>query len=164
MPAGRSQAQKYGMLVYDVPTKNKTLYLRLWKAIRRRGVRINLSVYLVLWGTRDSLQVIIDEAIDETGQTALVKFLRFHPDETEDIENWAVDCLSRDIRDIVRRLQKRIAKSEEENEDIHPRFFRKLKEDLSNFETLAVMFGFEGNIDGVMETTRKTIERIWRKV
>jgi len=154
------EAQQYGMLIYDVPTKNKKLYVKLWKQIRRRAVRINLSVYLLKWGQKEALQDIIDQAIEE--QTALIRFQRFHPDEVGDVENWAVECLNRDIREIVARLTKRIEKAnEQEDPSIRPEFFQQLKDDLQNFETLAVMFGFEGNIEGVMDTTRRAIERIW---
>ena len=85
----QAPAQQYGMFVYDVPTANKNLYVKIWKGIRRRAIRINLSVYLIQWGAREAVQNMIDQAVEETGRTCSFRFMRFHPEEVETTENWA---------------------------------------------------------------------------
>lgn len=153
--------KEYGILMYDVPVANMSLYNRIWKAIRARALHLNHSVYLIKWGEKLRIEQIIDEAVQETGQSLVAKFLKFDPQENENIEAAAREALHRDISEILERLEKKINKVGEEAKTVGDTYFKKCNKLLRQVQTLSVMFGFEEDIDGILDQARTVVETQW---
>jgi len=97
--------QLFGILIYDVPSTSQTLYSKILSRIRRRAIRLNLSVYLFLWSMKDELEKIVEEAkIECPGQNAVVFIAKFDNNEKETLREQAKICLTRDIQGVGTRL------------------------------------------------------------
>ena len=158
------ESKKYGILMYDVPTTNMALYNRIWKAIRARAIKLNHSVYLLKWGHRMRMQQLIDEAVAETGQNLVAKFMKFDEAEQDNVENIAKEALRRDISEIVQRIRKKVddaTADQEDVKDIPDLYWKKQNKLLKQVAALAVMFGFEQDIDGVLEQAKSLVEVQW---
>jgi len=155
------QGQEYGILIYDVPVECKTLYNKILRKIRRRAIRMNLSVYLIPWGMRDSMQSLMDEAMEETGQSMTVNIIKFDSSSEEQIELLAKESLRKAVRDAIERLSEKIRSVEEEAAEVSREYFEKTKSYLQDSEVLAGMFGFEQDLQGVLGAARRVYEREW---
>lgn len=153
--------EEYGVLIYDVPTENKRLYHRILNRIRRRAIRLNLSVYLITWGMREEMQGIMDDAMAETGQRATVNIVKFDSATNDEVERMAKEGLRRDIRNALERLTAKIAEVREEAGEVSTEYFNKTRDYLQDAEALAGMFGFEQDLSGIIEVARTVWEREW---
>jgi len=156
-----NDTRQWGMLIYDIPTNNMKLYMRIYNKIRRKAIMLNKSVYLLQWGMRDAMKTIIDQAVAETGQSLTADFLPFDKEANAHVEQMAVYSLERDIKESLKRLADRITKALESTEDsdrFDPDYKTKIQDQLRNAHALAVMFGFEGNILGLIDIAKATID------
>jgi len=149
---------EYGILIYDVPEANVSLYRRLYKSISKQAIRMNLSVYLLPWGMKQALEGLVAEAEQATGQMATVRILKFDTSTKEEIETIAKQCLQKEISDLLKRLNKKIVAAREESKEIGGGYFNSMIERLKDIEALAVIFGFEGDISGVTAQAREMVK------
>jgi len=153
--------QSYGVLIYDVPVECKTLYNKILRKIRRRAIRLNLSVYLIPWGMKESMQNILDEAMEETGQSMTTNIIKFDGSDNETIEMLARESLRKAVRDAIERLSDKVRAVEEEAAEVSREYFEKTKGYLQDAEVLAGLFGFEQNLEGVINAAHRVYEREW---
>jgi hypothetical protein len=144
-----AEGVEYGILIYDIAEKDSDLYSRVYTRISRRAIRLNMSVYLCIWGMRDQINMIIEEAQQETGKTADIFFAKF------DI---------RDVQQVKKRLLENVASAKEkaakegkEFKHIRVAYARKVEKKLAEAKGLAIMFGFSSDIDHELHAAAKLL-------
>lgn len=153
----------FGILIYDIPSDNQSLYLRILARIRKRAIRLNLSVYLFLWSMKDELEKIVEEAkIECPGQNAVVFVAKFDNAEKDALCAQAKACLIRDIQGVGERLLKSVTeaqdKANEEGKDfkhLREAYVKQMKQRLEEAHGLAVLFGLTHEIKYAMETSQR---------
>jgi len=152
----------YGILIYDIPKENEALYYRIQTKIRKKAIRLNLSVYLLLWGMRKEVEVIIEEAQAETGQYASVFFAKFDNSEEAHIRRAAKESLIVEMKRIAKRLVDNVRKAREKAEKegkefkhISEGYAYKIKHKLEEAEALAMLFGLTRDVKYALESTQK---------
>lgn len=161
----------YGILIYDIPKENEKLYYKVQTKIRRKAIRLNLSVYLLLWGMRGEVEKIIDEAQAETGQYASVFFAMFDNSEEEHILRAAKESLLAEMKRIAKRLVANVKKSREKAEKegreykhISEGYAYKIKHKLEEAEALAMLFGLTRDVKYAMESVQKSFAAEMEKI
>jgi hypothetical protein len=159
----QSGSVSYGILIYDIPKENMKLYNKIQSKIRRKAIRLNLSVYLCLWGMRGELERIIEEAQEETGQYASVFFAKFDNSEEEAIRRAAKESLIVEMKRIAKRLVEHIRKTRDKMEaqgkefkHISEGYAWKIKQRLEEAESLAMLFGLTRDTKYAMESVQKS--------
>jgi len=148
-------AQEYGVVIYDVPTKNMRLWYRLRNRIGAQAIQMNLSAYLIPWGQRSAIQEIVKVAREETGQYAAVTIIKFDNSEENELHRVAQESLCRELELIGKRLQRTVEKARENCKDISDRYIRTVEKKLELAEGLAVMFGLTGEIEIAMKSAKQ---------
>lgn len=158
----QSEHSEYGILIYDIPEQHQKLYYRIQSKIRAKAIRLNWSVYLCLWGMRDDLAKIIDEAQEETGQYATVFFAKFDNSEETAIRRAAKESLIVEVNRVAKRLLDTVAKTrakmEKENKEfkhIREAYASRIKKRLEEADALAMLFGLTHDIKHALETAQK---------
>lgn len=153
---------RYGILIYDIPKENTKLYERIQAKIRQKAIRLNLSVYLCLWGMRDEIEKIIEEAQEETKQYATVFFAKFDDAEEEHIRRAAKESLIVEVKRVAKRLTDSVRKAREKAEaegkefkHISEGYAWKIRKRLEEAEALAMLFGLTRDIKYAMESTQR---------
>ena len=167
----QSGSGSYGILIYDIPQENMTLYNKIQSKIRRKAIRLNLSVYLCLWGMRGELERIIEEAQEETGQYASVFFAKFDNSEEEAIRRAAKESLIVEMKRIAKRLVENIKKTRDKLEaqgkefkHISEGYAYKIKQRLEEAEALAMLFGLTRDTKYAMESVQKSFAAEMEKI
>jgi hypothetical protein len=162
---------QYGILIYDIPKENEALYYRIQTKIRQKAIRLNLSVYLLLWGMRGEIEKIIDEAQQETGQYASVFFAKFDNSEEEHILRAAKESLLAEMKRIAKRLVDNVKKAREKAEKegkefkhISEGYAYKIKHKLEEAEALAMLFGLTRDVKYAMESVQKSFAAELEKI
>jgi hypothetical protein len=104
---------EFGVLVYDVPLTQRSLYNRLRKKIRKYGIPMTWSVYLIPWGERSMIQSILDGIESDRPNVVSSKIIKFDPAEEKKLERAASDGLNLIIRNAKELMMKRLQKAEE---------------------------------------------------
>lgn len=167
----QKEGTSYGILIYDIPKENTKLYDRVQSQIRRKAIRLNLSVYLCLWGMRSELEKIIEEAQEETGQYATVFFAKFDNSEEKHIRRAAKESLVVEMKRIAKRLTDNIRKSREKAEakgkefkHISEGYAWKINQRLEEAEALAMLFGLTRDTKYAMESVQKSFAAEMEKI
>ena len=165
------KSSEYGVLIYDVPQDCPELYDKIYSKIRGRAIRINYSVYLLLWGMRNDLEKLIDEAQQEAGQYAVVNFVKFDASEEVSIRRMAKESMCIEIKRIAKRLLDAVkrAKEKEESETsgtvhISEGYAWKIENRLKEAKALALLFGLTRDIQHVFEATQKLFAAEMEKI
>jgi CRISPR-associated endonuclease Cas2 len=156
---------EYGILIYDVPTANQSLYHRLQTRIRRRAIRLNLSVYLFIWSYKESLEKIVEEAKKEVpGQSAVVFVAKFDNESREELRRQAKESLIRDVRGLGTRVLKAVEKAQKKAAEESKIFTRlestytdNIKKRLEEAKALAMLFGLTHDVEHAFEATQKIL-------
>lgn len=159
----QTQGTEYGILIYDIPKENTQLYNKIQTKIRKRAVRLNLSVYLCLWGMREEIEKIIEEAQAETGQYATVFFAKFDNAEEAHIRRAAKESLIVEMKRISKRLVDSVRKAREKAEaegkvfkHISEGYAWKITQRLEEAQALAMLFGLTRDIKYAVESVQKS--------
>lgn len=139
--------EEYGMVVYDVPSDNQKLYYRIWTKIRKYGIRINLSVYLIPWGYKKLCENLLNEAMAETGQNATFSIMKFDGFSQDTVETLAVEQLNREVHDTMTRLHEKAEEYIINGKDLPQRYLNTVKGRLDTAKALAVVFGITGDVE-----------------
>ncbi len=150
-----------GMMIYDIPTENMRLYMRVWKAMRRLALQLNKSVYMIDWGHRDYIEGLIEDAMRETGQDAVASFVKVDPASMDELNRMAKSGLQRAINEAIGRLRAKIDKAREENKEEKSEYFGRVQEQLNTIEAQAVLFGFTADIEGLVKSAKDTLQVQW---
>lgn len=164
--------QEYGILMYDIPEDHQTLYFKIQSRIRRRAIRLNLSVWLFKWGMKEELEQLIEEAKQEVpNQTAVVFMAKFDNSSHEDLRVQARACLLRDLKQLGERLLKKITEAKEKAEEKGERFdhlrtayLKEMKKRLEEAEALAMLFCLTHDTKHAFESTQKIFASEFAKV
>jgi hypothetical protein len=159
----QSPDQSFGVCIYDIPSDHQKLYLKILGRVRKRAIRLNLSVYLFLWSMKDEIERIVEEAkIECPGQVATIFVAKFDNGEKELLRNQARQCLIRDIQSVGERLLKSVSeaqeKANEEGKDfkhLREAYVNQMKNRLEEAHGLAVLFGLTHDIKYAMETSQR---------
>lgn len=153
---------EYGILIYDVPQDNPQLYHKVYTRIRKKAIRLNLSVYLFLWGMKEELEGIVTEAQEETGQYATVCVLPFDSRATEEVQRAAKESLIIELKKLQKRLLDTIAKNRKEAEEkgvdfkhIREGYAYQVKNRLEEAHALGMLFGLTHDIKHALESVQK---------
>jgi len=155
--------QLFGILIYDVPSTSQTLYSKILSRIRRRAIRLNLSVYLFLWSMKDELEKIVEEAkIECPGQNAVVFIAKFDNAEKETLREQAKICLTRDIQGVGTRLLASVSEAQADAnargvdfKHLREAYVKLMKTRLEEAHGLSVLFGLTHEIKYAMEASQK---------
>ena len=159
----QTTAKEFGILLYDIPEDNLALWRRIQGRVRRKAIRLNLSVYLFLWSMKDDLEKIVEEAKAEVpNQTAVVFVAKFDNGSKDELNIKAKECLIRDIREIGERLLESVVKEQEkarekgmEFKHIKGQYLHEVKKRLEEAQALAMLFGLTHDIEHAMESTQR---------
>lgn len=111
-------ALEYGVLVYDVPITQRSLYNKLRKKIRRHGIPMTQSVYLIPWGSRAAVQAVLDGLNSEKPNVLSSSIIKFDQAEEKKLVQKAQDGLNTMIRNAKELMMKRLTKAEVEHKRI----------------------------------------------
>lgn len=109
---------EYGVLVYDVPLTQRSLYNKLRKRIRKYGIPMTWSVYLIPWGERDVVQGILDGIESQKPGIVSSKIIKFDTFEEKKLAAAAHDGLNHIIKNAKELMMKRLEKAEENQNKI----------------------------------------------
>ncbi len=104
---------EYGVLVYDVPLTQRSLYNKLRKKIRKFGIPMTWSVYLIPWGERDMVQAVLDGINSEKPNIISSSIIKFDASEEKKLARAAQDGLVAMIGNAKELMMKRLKKAEE---------------------------------------------------
>lgn len=109
---------EYGVLVYDVPLTQRSLYNKLRKKIRKYGIPMTWSVYLIPWGERELVQGILDSIEATKPGVVSSAIIKFDAAEEKKLARSAQDGLSLMIKNAKELMMKRLTKAEENHNKI----------------------------------------------
>ena len=110
---------EYGVLVYDVPLTERSLYNKLRKRIRKYGVPMTWSVYLIPWGERTVIQGILDSVKNTVSKNGTKsgainsRIIKFDPAEESQLVRAAQDGLNLILKNAKELMMKRLEKAEQ---------------------------------------------------
>jgi len=106
----------YGVLSYDVPANQRNLYLRVRSKIRRYGLPMTWSCYLINWAQKEELTTILSNAAlqDPNVRYSIVKF---DDSEKEKLDRIASESLSKFLSDSRKFMLGQMKKMEENVND-----------------------------------------------
>jgi hypothetical protein len=105
---------EYACLAYDVPLTQRSLYAKLRKRIRKIGLPMTSSVYLIPLGARQTVQTILDELESEKPNVIESCIIKFDDSEEKVIKAKAERALSQMIRRTKEQVIKKLEASEKE--------------------------------------------------
>ena len=80
---------EYGLLTYDVPITERSLYNKLRQRIRKVCIPLNWSAYLIPWGLRDTVTTILQEVQSEKPNVISSGVHKFDSSEEANLANAA---------------------------------------------------------------------------
>lgn len=105
---------EYACLAYDVPLNQRSLYNKLRKRIRKIGLPMTSSVYLIPLGARQTVQTVLDELESEKPNVIESCIIKFDDSEEKVIKAKAERALSQMIRRTKEQVIKKLEASEKE--------------------------------------------------
>lgn len=154
---------KYALLFYDIHTKDKDLYNRVWKSIRRKAIGLNGSVYLVFSQYVVELDNQFRAAEIATGKKACWNWVV--PDDNgvngTNLEKFAQASLSRDVMEQMGRIRDYIKRLAEEDEIGDPDSIKRGVKKIKEFETLAAIYGMGDDMGGLFTVMKQGVQAVW---
>jgi len=162
--------KEYGVLIYDVPQRERALYNRLRNRISKEALRVNWSVWLIPWAHKQRLEAILEE-INHQG-IADAKLLKFDSSCSSQIEQMARESLTRLHEELNGWLRKKISEAEfiakrrktERSEELDKaeaaatKVADQAEKRLARIQALAVLFGLEGEVTKLEKITLELIK------
>ena len=113
----KGSTPEFGVLLYDVPKGNISLYQKIVKLIRSRATRINKSVWLCPWGQKEAIERLLDS--EQASGGVSYGFIATHDQDKELLAERAKQSLAREIDNIHKRIKEKIDKLEKEGQAPH---------------------------------------------
>lgn len=104
-------------VAYDVPLTERSTYNKLRQRIRRVGIPMTMSVYLIPVGLRATVQAILNEIQVEKPGIISHKIIKFDPSEEKELALIAERGLSQIIRNAHNQMVKRLEKAQTEHKE-----------------------------------------------
>ena len=152
---------EYGILIYDIPEENNNLYQLIWKQIRKKAIRLNLSVYLFKWGQKSDLESVVEKAQQDTGEYASVFVSKFDNCSLKDVQKAAKTSLIREVTDIKKRLLEAIERAKDKAKEeglmfdhIRMGYAKQVEERINEAQQLSFLFGLNNDTKYAIESVR----------
>jgi hypothetical protein len=108
----------FACLAYDVPLTERGVYNKLRNRIRRVGIPMTMSVYLIPIGLRGTVQAILAELQSVKPGVISSKIIKFDPSEEKELAQMAERGLSKIISDAHKSMMKRLSEAETEHKTV----------------------------------------------
>lgn len=165
-----------GILVYDIPTAQKTLYHALYHRIRRAGIRVNNSVFLIRWGQKAEIEDIVKKSEERALEVyemqkkkgiraecpdlkrANVRVLKFDSISEEEANQMANQAMASFISGIAESLRRRVEKMKQRKEKELPAHAqRALAEKVEIAEGLITVFQLTSDVEHRLQAVKKLV-------
>ena len=103
----------YGVITYDIPVNQRNLYLKVRSRVRRYGLPMTMSAYLINWGHRDEIDAILSTA-SQADPHVNYSIVKFDGSETERLDRMAGEALSKFLSDSRKFMLGQMKKMEED--------------------------------------------------
>jgi hypothetical protein len=153
----------FASLMYDIPEKATNVWYAVQKIMRKRGLRINLSVYLVPLSLKPVLDQEFQAAGLKLGSPIDYKILKFDASEEQTINQLIRDSYRKQVTDWVKSLTIKVSKIKEEEsrsveEHSHDQFYREIVKRVEAAETLLFLFNLDPQgVEGEMLDTYRDL-------
>ena len=108
---------EYGLLTYDVPLTERSVYNKLRNRIRRVAIALNWSAYLIPWGARESVKAILAEIQSDKPNVVSSNVIKFDGSEEKILAAAAERGLNQIIKNAHKQMSKRLSEAEKEHKD-----------------------------------------------
>lgn len=150
--------KEYGLLYYDVSSKEILLYYKLKRIIDKCALPVNKSVYIFDWG----LKTTLENKLTQIGafSKASVSLVKFDNTSKEQLEQLALVQLDRMFKEFKERIGKTISKLH----DIEKRkeYLQRTERKLKNYERLLVLYEFTKRAEPALDVLKKIISEEWK--
>jgi hypothetical protein len=106
-----------GLLTYDVPLTERSVYNKLRQRIRRVAIALNWSAYLIPWGLRETVKQILAEIQSEKPNVVSSNVIKFDSSEEKVLMQAAERGLNQIIRNAHKQMMKRLTEAEAEHKE-----------------------------------------------
>lgn len=104
-------SRSLGVLCYDVPVNQKSVYNKLRRAIKGYALPMTWSVYLIQWGMKNEIEEVLQEIIQK--KRIRYRILKFDDSDQQALEEACQDALRQLISQTKETLHKRLKKADE---------------------------------------------------
>jgi hypothetical protein len=108
---------EYGLLTYDVPVTQRTVYNRLRKKIRSKTIALNWSAYLIPWGKKKEIEDILSEINSQNPNVIESGVYKFDSSQSADLEKAAQRGLRQLMKHAHDQMRKKLEEAEKNHED-----------------------------------------------
>lgn len=144
--------REYGLLMYDISQTNHNIYNKVRGRISKYAIPLNLSVYLVDWGLKQTIEKLINQYLLPGVN---IKFVKFDSSSNQELLDLAQKSLSQMMNKIEQYIseKKMVVTTLDENK----KHFLKLKIErrLSKIKNLIILYGFVGELSPVFDNLLK---------
>jgi len=150
---------QHGIFMYDIAVTKRNFADTLRRRLRRWGIRINWSVWLIDWRARAAIRKVIlevEEQYDE--KIPSIKFRKFDEESRDEADGDALEGLMQFINETADAVLDSVRKKTEKGLKELPR--RKQYDFLHRLEdikTLAITFKLMEDIEVAYETVKKLV-------
>ena len=102
----------YGLLTYDIPITQRTIYMKLRKSIRRMAIPLNFSAYLIPWGARDTVKSILNQLHSLKPNVIASNVIKFDDSEQDALDIAAEKGLRLILSNACKAMNEKLQKSE----------------------------------------------------
>jgi len=106
-----------GLLTYDVPLTERSVYNKLRQRIRRVAIPLNWSAYLIPWGLRETIKQILAEIQSEKPNVVSSNVIKFDSSEEKVLMQAAERGLNQIIKNTHKQMMKRLSEAESEHKE-----------------------------------------------
>lgn len=148
-----------GVLQYDVPLTQRSLYNKLRKRVRGIGLPMTASCYLIPWAARSSVQAILDELESEKPGVLESCIVKFDDSEEKVLLEKANRALSLMVRKTKEMVIKKLEAAEKEQKEAITKYgeliARKEKAPQTVATSMEDLVKYKGIAEGLYESAVK---------
>ena len=149
----------HGILMYDISVKKRNFADTLRRRLRRWGIRINFSVWLIDWRARAVIRKVILEVEKQYDEKVpSIKFRKFDEESRDEADGDALEGLMQFINDTADAVMTSAKQKIEQGQKELPR--RKQYDFLHRLEdirTLAITFKLMADVEVAYDTIKKLV-------
>lgn len=157
-----SSKMPYGLLTYDIPITERSIYSKLRKAIRRQAIPLNFSAYLIPWGARDSIIQILQMVQSNKPNVIASNVIKFDDSEQDNLDKAAEKGLRMILANAMKAMNEKLSEAETEyNKAVEAiKAAHESKKDQKETDTLnnIVQANREQAVDRAIKAAKRTLD------
>jgi len=158
-------AEPMGVLCYDVPVTQRSVYNKLRRQIKGYCLPMTWSVYLIHWSMKDDVERILKEIQEEKNMRIRYRILKFDDSDQKALDDACKDAFQHLIAQSKETLMSRLQKQEEKLAELEDKkdweknslwSVAQARKKLDEARRLALLF----NMSDVMEFGFMSLEKL----